>query len=165
MNLPEWKDRPVLIANLLNPAFCGEIIRISILSFEKESKKTFPFALAFLILPFILHEKTRKLFPKMTSFKFYEWLEEQTQIRVGLQDRIKSMVPFTREALSFMLYYETLKISNNGELTVLANKKKPKADINDDEIKDILTRAEFFGKWLSKMGSYSTVFAVIGVEP
>jgi hypothetical protein len=164
MNLPNWIDRPSIVANLFNPAFCGEVIRLSITSFEKESNKDFPFPLAFLILPFLLHEKTRKSFPKTTSYKFYEWLEEQVEVRIGMQSRIKNMVSFTRETISFLIYYEVLKISDSGELISLPTKKK-RIKINDDELAEIYSKSEFFGKWLSKTGAPTTIFATIGVEP
>ena len=32
--LPSWENRPVTVANLLNPAFCGEIIRIMLKAYK-----------------------------------------------------------------------------------------------------------------------------------
>ena len=49
-----WEDRSKIVANLLNPAFCGEILRRAIVSYnENEENMLFPFSLLYLILPII----------------------------------------------------------------------------------------------------------------
>jgi len=39
--IPKWQNRPIIVANLYNPAFCGEVLRVAIKSYEKEKKKDY----------------------------------------------------------------------------------------------------------------------------
>ena len=56
--MENWEDRSKIVANLLNPAFCGEILRRAIVSYnENEENMLFPFSLLYLILPIILLKK------------------------------------------------------------------------------------------------------------
>ena len=44
--MENWEDRSKIVANLLNPAFCGEILRRAIVSYnENEENMLFPFSL------------------------------------------------------------------------------------------------------------------------
>ena len=82
--LPKWSERPVIVANALNPAFCGEVLRVAIKSYEDEKKEPFPFPLLFIILPIILHKEIRNSLPKSKAKKFYEWVEEHEKIKLFL---------------------------------------------------------------------------------
>jgi len=163
--IPKWKDRPVTVANLLNPAFCGEILRTTMKSYSTETDKAFPYALSFLILPFLLNNQIREVLPTKTSKKFYEWLEENTIIRINLANNIKNLVPYTRDSILFLIYHESLKINNNGELEINKYRKKQLNYIADKELEDIYKKAIMFGKWLSKMGNIKTIYVMLGIKP
>jgi len=51
--LPNWENRPEITANLVNPAFCSEIMRECVNAYKIETKENFPFALSVLVLPLI----------------------------------------------------------------------------------------------------------------
>ena len=46
-------------ANLFNPAFVGAVLLSAIVSYQKKKSAGLPYALAFLILPVVLHAETR----------------------------------------------------------------------------------------------------------
>ena len=121
--LPSWENRPVTVANLLNPAFCGEIIRIMLKAYKTETNKSLPFELVFLVLPLVLHKQSRESLPSTTSKNFYEWLEENTMTKIYLVDKIKNIVSYTREAILFLIYHEAININNNGELDFVPYRK------------------------------------------
>lgn len=54
-----WEQRPLEIAYLLNPAFCGEIVRQCIPSYTSEARVGSTYTLTFLVLPIVLHSETR----------------------------------------------------------------------------------------------------------
>ncbi len=163
--IPKWTDRPVTVANLLNPAFCGEILRVMIQAYEKETKKTMPFEIAFLVLPLVLHKKSRDTLPKTISKNFYEWLEENTMTKISLVSKIKDLLPYTREAILFLIYHNAIKISDNGELEFVKYRKSSLNYINDSEVQEIYKKSQMLGKWLSKAGSTKTIYASIGIKP
>jgi len=54
-----WEHRPIEVANLFNPAFCGEVIRRCGAGYSAKLQTGMPYALAFLVLPIVLHPATR----------------------------------------------------------------------------------------------------------
>jgi len=163
--IPKWKDRPIIVSNLLNPAFCGEILRLAMKAYEKETGKKTPFELLFLVLPLVLHKKSRDSLPTTTSKNFYEWLEENTMTKINISNKIKSLVPYTREAILFLLYHEAIKINENGKLEFVKYRKPSLDYINDYEVKDIFKKSLMLGKWLGKVGNTKTIYASIGIKP
>jgi len=163
--IPKWEDRPMVVANLLNPAFCGEVLRIGIKAYTKETNQGLPFSLTFLFLPILLHKETRERFPKSVSTNFYEWLEENAIVKIFIGTRIKNLVPYTREGMQFLIYYEAIKINNQAELELISYRKKKVLYKNSNEIEDIYKKAEMLGKWLGKTGNIKTIYSLIGIKP
>ena len=50
-----WEERPIEVANLLNPAFCGRLLYQSIVGHSEYESKDMPYVLFFLVLPLVLH--------------------------------------------------------------------------------------------------------------
>ncbi len=163
--IPKWEDRPVVVANLLNPAFCGEILRIAIKAYTKETKQGLPFSLTFLFLPILLHEETRNRLPKSVSKNFYEWFEENAIVKIFIGNRIKNFVPYTRESLQFLIYYEAIKINNQAELELVPYSRRKIGYRNSNEIDDIYKKAEMLGKWLGRSGNIKTIYSLLGIKP
>lgn len=163
--LPTWNNRPFIVANILNPAFCGEILRIAIKAYKDATKDNIPFALTILILPFLLNKNTRNSLPPKTSKVFYEWIEENPIIKTKLPVQIKSLVPYTREAVLFLIYHEALKLDACGDLELKSYRKKKLHYLNDVEVNEVFTKAKMLGKWLSGVGNVSTIYATIGIKP
>ena len=62
--MENWEDRSKIVANLLNPAFCGEILRRAIVSYnDNEENMLFPFSLLYLIC-----EKRQKMFARKDKY-------------------------------------------------------------------------------------------------
>ncbi len=62
----KWSDRVVKEANLLNLAFGAVLLAETVAHYDNKAHQGLPFALAFLVLPIILHEKTRRSLPITT---------------------------------------------------------------------------------------------------
>ena len=163
--IPNWDNRPTIVANILNPAFCGEILRVTIKSYELEKKEAFPFSLLFIVLPIILHKNIRGSLPKTTTKKFYEWLEENNKTKLFLPEKIKNLVPYTRESISFLIYYEALSLDNKGNVSVNRYRKKKIHYTNDSEIKEIFNKAKMIGKWFTYVGEVRTIYTLLGIKP
>ena len=162
--IPKWEDRPIVVANLLNPAFCGEILRIAIKAYQKETGKGLPFALSFLILPILLHEDTRGRLPSSVGTKFFQWLEENAIVKLFIGKRIKDLVPYTREGIQFLIYYEAIEINNIG-LEAVSYRKKSMNYKDSNEVEEIYKKAEMLGKWFGRTGSIKTIYSLMGIRP
>ena len=73
-----WNERTHEIAYLLNPAFCGRILYSSIKAYNEKTRKSFPFPLIYLILPLVLHKKTRININSKT--KFHNWIQDNSYL-------------------------------------------------------------------------------------
>jgi len=163
--IPTWDNRPVTVANLLNPAFCGEIIRIVLKAYKSETLKALPFELTFLVLPLILHKQSRESLPSTTGKNFYEWLEENTMTKIYLVNKIKNLVPYTREAILFLIYHEAITVNHDGALEFITYRKSSLNYLNKEEIQTVYKKAHMLGKWLGKAGDTKTIYASIGIKP
>lgn len=157
------RSRPIEILTLLNPAFCGQTILHCINKYEKFHSKGIPFSLVFFILPIILHKETRSRIPSVTKSTFHYWLTNNSPILIDLSERIRKLVPFTKEALLFLSYHDTIKITNS---RIKIKNFNPKTTDSDSiEIQECFKRAEVLGKWLAIAGTETTVYAMLGVTP
>ena len=161
--LPNWENRPEITAHLINPAFCGEIIRECVSGYKEESRNNFPFALSVLILPLILNNVIRIRLPKNKSNTIHGWINENEDLKIGLANSITSFIPFTRETVMFAIAHDSLSIDESGNIDVKPRRKKFKTE--DDEIKSCLKKAEVIGKVFSKSGNPLTIYSILGIKP
>jgi|HubBroStandDraft_6_1064221.scaffolds.fasta_scaffold599743_2 hypothetical protein len=165
-----WEERPVEVANLLNPAFLGAILRKAIDGYVEHSREGMPYEVAFLVPAFALHPNTaRRLPPRAASTPLHMWLQrdENRDVLIAFAARITALVPFVREALIYAMQRKVIEITETGRL-----KPGPKnlSGItafrrSGDEAKEGLRLGEFTGKWFSLAGSTATVFTLLGVRP
>lgn len=162
-----WHKRPIEEAHLLNPAFCCVTLTSSIISYGSVEDAGMPFPLAFMILPIVLHKPTRDLLPRDTRTSFPAWIQNNAAARVLFYERVVSVKPYTREALTFGLIHSWLAIQEKGNLHHIINEtdvKKSSKTLND-EAKECVLRADFLGKWLALAGSAQTVMTLWGIRP
>lgn len=161
--LPNWQNRPEITANLFNPAFCGKIIAECVAAYKKETGTNYPFALSIFILPLILNGRIRERLPKTKAKTLHSWLIENEDLKIGLKDQIKSLLPFTRETIMFSIAHNILSIDDNGDLTLKGKQKKFNPE--NEEIKKCLSKSNILGKILSKSGTVFTIYSMLGVKP
>jgi hypothetical protein len=161
-----WQERSIITANLLNPAFCGEVIRRTIVSFnDNEKEQRFQFILTFLILPIVLHKRTRQKMPMRSTTYFHSWVEENEALFIGFADRARQMLPYTKEAISFLMIHNAVSMDENGLMEVPTYRRAtPKGD-KIEEINEIYKKAELLGKWLRLTGNPQTIFMFLKIRP
>lgn len=153
------------MANLINPAFSGLLLREFVLSFEKESSEKPEALLLFLALPLILHRETRTLLPSTTATRHHTWLERTPQARVGFAARAAALAPFVREAISFACGSKWLELHPPYHVGARKLKMKSKSWINLSDNSECLHASQFMGKWLAQAGPTTTIFGLWGVRP
>jgi hypothetical protein len=162
-----WADRPTEVANLLNPAFTGAVLRMAVSGYFREANVAMPFELAFLIFPFALHEATRSRLPRAVSTLLHTWLQENRDVVVRFAERTRSLVPFTKEAIVFACQRGVLTVDDEGAILSGGATLKKVASYKtiSDEIKEALNRAEFVGRWFALSGTPVTILTLLGVRP
>jgi hypothetical protein len=164
MNL-EWNNRNPIVANLFNPAFCGEVIRKTSQSYNESSAHNLPFAFTFLILPILLHKETRERMPKTTRSYLFAWIEENDDLFFDFPNRAKSLVPFTKEALSFLLIQKSIQIDETGGIKVNKYRNKTLKGSDLDEYEDIMNKTKMLGKWLALTYDVKSIYSFLRITP
>ena len=169
-----WTERPTEVANLLNPAFVGALLRTAVEGYIGEGGSGMPFEVAFLVMPFCLHFGTASRLPaRAASTPLHAWVqaEENRDVLVSFADRVSALVPFTREALVFAANRDVITIDSAGtlqtgsavwpKLTSYSNSYRN----SGEEIKEAIRLAEFVGRWFALAGTKETLFTILGVRP
>lgn len=158
-----WERRPIEVANLLNPAFCGELLRRCFYTYEQYTSGYFPYPLAFLVLPIVLHKKTRELISTRTKDHLDAWLHKHQEVRIGFAERARQLIPITNEALMFLLNSDSLEVSIDAKLVV--KNYLPKQIKETDEVSHCFKKSEIVGKWFARSGNPTTIYTMWGVRP
>lgn len=163
-----WKDRTVEEANLFNPAFSSTLIAATVDSYSKATKRPLPFPLAFIVLPIILHAKTRSDLPRSTATALLPWIQSNPELIAGFGERVIRLRSVSREALLFGTLHGTLAISGEGGLAVGAERRAPtekRTALFTLEARECVERASFVGRWLAPAGGTATIFSSWGIAP
>lgn len=159
-----WGERPLEVANLFNPAFCALLIREGVLGYRTESGELMPFPLVPLLLPIVLHKRTRALLPKTIATKMHPWIQENQEVRIGFADRCAAMLPNSREAVIFGTTHNLLTFEHSrigAPRRVLASLPWPE----NSEPEACIEESRFVGRWFTSAGPVTTIFAMWGVRP
>jgi len=160
-----WTERNTIVANLFNPAFCGEIIRATAKEYNKHTNTKFPYAFTFIVLPIVLHNDTRERMPRSVRTYFFVWVEQNDDLFFDFAKRTRSMVKYTKEALSFLLIHNKIQITKNAEIiTTNENVKKIKKE-DYQEYNDILKKAQMLGRWLSSTSDVKSIYSFLRITP
>lgn len=159
-----WSARPSEEAAYFNPAFCGELISRSIRDFMETRGTPLPLALAFLILPLVMHPSTRRALPTKANTTFESWCANNQEILVGVPERVLSLRPVTREALLFLAQLEAITVTKDGLLLgpkTIKMPAKPKNTTTD--VDETRRRAALVGRWFASQPAVAPVLQAMGV--
>ena len=156
-----WNSRSDIEAALFNPAFCGELIRHTVASYNNTVKSAgFPYALSYLVLPFLLNTEIGSLEPRTTRTDFVPWLYANRHIVPIIAEKAKEMKDYTSESLLMYISLNLLSINNNGEIEIGPQQFTRKRNFNRDDVDYLKKRADMLGVWLGKAGDVTTIFSL-----
>lgn len=161
-----WNERPFEIRNLFNPAFCGVILLRAFQGFEEDDDSGMPFSLALLILPLCLYKDSRELIPKTASGHLLKKIIDNPQMLVGFSGRTKCLLPYTFEALGFIMQLGSFEVTNQGRLKMRENGIRKTIDGNGTpESIECQKAARIVGKQFAKIGDRVTIYTTFGIKP
>lgn len=165
MTIAPWNQRPFIVANLFNPAFCALLLFDSVEQYSKKNNDLgMPYSLLYFILPIVLHKNTRDSLPKSTIKILHLWIQANPYIRIGFAQRAREFVPFTKEALIFGTSNGLFTINNGNIIPGRIEEKSIHWD-NDSEVAQCRKIAQFLGRWFSQTEDLSMIFIMFGVQP
>ncbi|MGH8614688.1 MAG: ABC-three component system protein [Gammaproteobacteria bacterium] len=162
-----WQERTAEEAHLLNPAFSGLLITRAVDEYTRSAAQPLPYALAFLVLPVVLHKRTREALPGSVSTSLAVWLQAKPETRVGFAARTRALLPFTREAIAFLLARGVLIVAEAGGLGRGPTDVRGIARVArmSDEVASCITSAQLVGRWFARSGSPHSIIALWGLRP
>lgn len=160
-----WEERPVEIANLFNPAFCGEVLRRCINSYQKTSSLPFPYPLIYLVLPIVLHRNTRERISPRQKLTLHAWLQRHPDLKISFAERASEFISIAREALIFLLQVGAVRLDEQAGLISQPYRNVSIAGQEEGEIADCYRKAELVGRWFARAGTVTTIYAMWGVRP
>jgi len=163
--IKEWDNRTAILANLLNPAFCGEIMRRFITAYNNKSEEQTSFLLCFIVLPILLHKDTREQLPKTTNTHLLTWIDSKDALFMDFPSRVKNMKAYTKETLMFLLNQQAIVFNAESKIETTTFRKKKFNGEDTEEAEEILKKAEFLGKWLTKAEDIKTLFSFLRITP
>lgn len=157
-----WDRRPIEIASLLNPAFC-ETIRRCVDTYQQVGSQPFPFPLVYLILPIVLHKKTRETI--VFQRQLHVWLQSHEDVKIGFADRARQLLPITKEALLFLLQVGAIELDEQARISVISYRRRVPQSQQEGEIRDCYKTADVIGRWFARAGNVTTIYALWGIRP
>jgi hypothetical protein len=162
--MKHWDRRPIEIRNLFNPAFCGLVLMRALRSYEDEDALGMPFSLALLVLPLCLHKRSREVLQAGNRGYLLKTLTSVPEMLVGFPRRTTDMLPFTLEALGFLMQLNMFEVSPRGRLlTNTAGLRK--SFTGTAETVEAQRVARFLGREFARIGDRSTIYMTLGVRP
>jgi len=162
-----WPLRTQEEAHLFNPAFCCAVLTLAISTYATRGTARMPFPLAFLVLPIILHKRTREDLPRSTTTSLAAWMQQNQEVRLQFHERVMALKPHTKEAIRFGVQHKWLELQHDGELSATQGtaRIRAKTDALNGEAKECAAKAALVGKWFSSAGTAETVMTLWGVRP
>jgi hypothetical protein len=159
-----WNQRLIEIRNLFNPAFCGVVLFRAFSGFEEEDPRGMPFSLALLILPLCLHKQSRGILQRGSRSYFLKAVSSHPELLVNFGPRANALLPFTFEALGFLMQFGAFSVDDSGRLKSVPGIVR-KSLTGTDESMACQRIARFLGKEFARAGDRSTIYTTLGVRP
>jgi len=160
-----WERRPLEIAHLLNPAFCGEVLRRCVVTYTSNATRPMPYALSFLVLPIVLHPPTRALIATRQR-QFHAWLQQHPELKISFAERSRDLIPITREAITFLLQVGALALDDQGDLAAVGSTARSATTSDQNqETTDCYNKAATLGRLFAHAGTTATIYTMWGVKP
>ncbi|MEU3628983.1 three component ABC system middle component, partial [Amycolatopsis coloradensis] len=109
-----WSDRPPVLGAMLNPGLVAASLAAAADGYRKSSDRALPWALAFILVPLVLHRGTRQALPSTTTTHLASWTSRNPVIRAGFPARAQGLVEPVKEGLRFGLTYNVLTVDGGG---------------------------------------------------
>jgi len=146
---------------MLNPALMALVTAAAASEYERASGEPMPWPLAYLIAPMVLHAGTRAALPGNTRTHLASWLTANPIIHAGFARRAHGLADVVREGLRFGLAHSVLVVDDLGRVSGAVNARSAQGT----ETGELIRRAGFVGKWLTRVDQPATAFVLLGVTP
>ncbi|MCU1681959.1 MAG: hypothetical protein JWQ81_2698 [Amycolatopsis sp.] len=150
---------------MLNPALLATLTANAAHLYRENGERAMPWPLAFIIAPLVLHRATRESLPRTVRANLNAWVADHPVEHAGFARRATSLKGSVQEGMRFGLRNGVLAVDADGGLIASLARGKGHTLAKDSDVQQIVARAGFVGRWLTKIEQPATVFVVLGVTP
>lgn len=158
-----WPERSPEERTLLNPALIAAILREAAQGHAEQIKRPMPFVLGFLVVPVVLHPESRSGLPNTLRTAMPAWLGANPRLRATVQERVPAVASLVREGALLGLSAGVLQLDRGGLTAGPFRRSEPAR--RAAELQALLQAARFVGRWVARVDSPATVYALWGVQP
>lgn len=148
---------------MLNPALFAALTASATERYEAADQAAMPASLAFLVAPLVLHRATREALPTRINSHWARWTSSNPILVAGFPARAAELAGPVRDGLRFGLRHNTLVLTGSGGLT--GGLPRDARVSGEGDVAEIVRRAGFVGRWLTRLDRPATAFALLGVTP
>ncbi|WP_286230589.1 three component ABC system middle component [Neobacillus mesonae] len=159
-----WKLRTAEVAHFYNPAYLGRLLKEFVSSYQSEKPEGVPYELIFVAIPLIVLKFYRSALPSTIRTQLHNWIQTNSDFKIGYASIVKELLPFVKESLIFLLQRSILSINESGKLVEGPTKFNKKNAKDTEEILNTINKAKFVGKWFAKAGEATTIYALWGIR-
>lgn len=160
-----WHERSLAEATMLNPALVAVLIGNAASQYRQHGESPMPWAFSFLVAPFVLHRGTREALPRTMRTNLAAWIAEHPVEHAGFARRAVSLKTPVQEGIRFGIRTGVLAIDDDGCLIGSLASGRGHSLRDGSEVRQIVTKAGFVGKWMTKVEQPATAFVLLGVAP
>jgi hypothetical protein len=146
---------------MLNPALLALVTAAAASEYKRAEGRPMPWPLAYLIAPMVLHRGTRDALPHDTRTHLANWLTAHPVEHAGFSRRSHALAGVVREGIRFGLAHSLLTVDDLGRVSGNVNVRSGRGT----QTGELISRAGFVGKWLTKIDQPATAFVLLGVTP
>ena len=133
-------------------------------AYEDVDSDGMPFSLALLVLPLCLHKDTREIIAANPRSYLLKIVNGHPQILINFAQRARDLMPYTLEALGFLMERGCFSVSENGCLKSISETVR-KTISGSDETKACQRVARLIGKEFAHIDDRATIYTTFGVRP
>ncbi|MFG2825034.1 three component ABC system middle component [Kitasatospora sp. NPDC048365] len=147
---------------LFNPAFGAYLLASSVHAAAKKAQNPLPWPSAFLVLPLVLPEDTRRSLPSKSTVTLMAWAHANPRHQAAFAERAAALTDYTRASLRTALRHQAISTSPQGLTCHRA--PKPPSQAPGEEVAECARAAVLVGRWLATTDP-ARAFTVLGVRP
>ncbi|MEU4664192.1 three component ABC system middle component [Micromonospora chalcea] len=151
---------------LFNPAFIALLYARVVQGWQQEGhgEEGAPAHLSSLAVTMALHSPTRLLAPKTIRTSFVDWVQQNPDINAFFPRAALGLTPLVKDGLIFALVNDVCRWTSPASI-MLGQRLSKTIRGDTPDFLSCQRGAVFFGRWLSRSGRPSSIFALLGVRP
>jgi hypothetical protein len=126
-----------------------------------------PFEQVVLVLPLVLHRRTRGRLPAGVATVFASWVQDNRDVLVELAPRTETLLPYARESLMFLLSHGMVSLDAASRFRTTDKVMRGRTTYPDigEQVHECWLKSYFVGRWLAGAGTSATIYTLLGIRP